>query len=207
VCCGDLLEVLLVGFVFTFRVSDLLHDVFLLVEHVVANTGQVSVLKVSVQVDLDDTVTNGGCELLLAAARTTVEHQEQRLLLLRADLLLGVGLVLAQELGVQLDVAGLVDTVDVPEASGDGEVGGNTDKGLVDIVDVLGLGVERVVVDAGVVDTVFLTTGDADLLRGRQRSYLLDAKIDAHHLQPLLHGSSTLEVLLGDRNVLVLLLL
>jgi hypothetical protein len=57
-------------------------------------------------------------------------------------------------------------------------------KSLVDVVDVLGLRVKGVVVNILVVDTVLLTTGDTDL-----------------HLQPLLHGSGALEVLLGGGNV------
>jgi hypothetical protein len=54
--------------------------------------------------------------------------------------------------------------VDVTETSGNGEVRGDGSKGLLDGKDVLGLGVEGVVVDVLVVDTVLLTTGDTDLL-------------------------------------------
>ena len=93
-----------------------------------------------------------------------MEDEEDGLVLLGLDLLLDVGLVLLQQLGVQTDVAGLVDTVHVTEASGNGEVGGDSGQGLVDGQDVLGLGVEGVVVDVLVVDAVLLTTGDTDLL-------------------------------------------
>lgn len=93
-----------------------------------------------------------------------MEDQEQRLVLSGTGLGLGVGLVLSEELGVQLDVAGLVDTVDVTETSGNREVGGDGFKRGVDVVDVLGLGVKGVVVNSGVVDTILLTTGDSDLL-------------------------------------------
>lgn len=58
------------------------------------------------------------------------------------------------------DVAGLVNAVDVAEASGDGEVGGDGGESAVHLPDVLGLSVERVVVNVLVVDTVLLTTGD-----------------------------------------------
>lgn len=54
----------------------------------------------------------------------------------------------------------LVDTVDVAEAGGDGEVGADRREGLVDSPDVLGLGVERGVVDVLVVNAVLFTTGD-----------------------------------------------
>lgn len=58
------------------------------------------------------------------------------------------------------DVAGLVDTVDVTEAGGNGEVGGDGGESRVDIPDVLRLRVERVVVYILVVHAVLLTTSD-----------------------------------------------
>lgn len=106
-----------------------------------------------------------------------MEDEEDGLVILGLDGLLDVSLVLGEKLGVELDVSGLVNTVDVTETSGDGEVGGDGGEGVVDVEDILGLSVERVVVDILVVDTILLTTGDTDL-----------------HLEPLLHGSSTLEV-------------
>jgi len=157
-------EELLVGLVSTLGVTDLLEEVVLLVEDEVTDTGQVSVLHVSVDVDLDDTVADGFLELGLGRARATVEDEEDGLVRLGAQLLGNVLLVLGEELGVQLDVAGLVDSVDVTEASGDGEVGGDGTEGLLDGQDVLGLGVEGVVVNILVVDTILLTTGDTDLL-------------------------------------------
>ena len=65
---------------------------------------------------------------------------------------------------MQLDVAGLVDAVDVAETGGDGEVGGDGGEGLVDVEDVLRLSVEGVVVDVLVVDAVFFSAGDANFL-------------------------------------------
>lgn len=93
-----------------------------------------------------------------------MEDEEDGLVGGRTGLLLDVLLVLGEELGVELDVAGLVDTVDVTEASGNGEVGADGSEGVLDGQDVLGLGVEGVVVNILVVDTVLLTTGDTDLL-------------------------------------------
>lgn len=161
---GDVLEVL-----------EVLRDV-------VADTGQVSPLQIGVKVDLDDTVADGLLEVLNGRAGATVEDEEDRLVVLAAELLGDVGLVLAQQLGVELDVAvanvrkssskpargrvhwrsipRLVDSVDVAEASGNGKVGADRRKGLVNGPDVLGLGVEGVVVDILVVDAVLLTTGD-----------------------------------------------
>lgn len=93
-----------------------------------------------------------------------MEDEEDGLVLVGLGLLLDVGLVLGQQLGVQADVAGLVDTVDVAEAGGNGEVGADGGQGVVDGQDILGLGVEGVVVDVLVVDAVLLTTGDTDFL-------------------------------------------
>ena len=69
----------------------------------------------------------------------------------------------AQKLWSENDVSWLVDTVDVSESGGNGEVGGDGSEGRVDIENVRGLGVERSVVGVGVVDTVLLTTGNTDL--------------------------------------------
>ena len=121
-------------------------------------------LKISVQVNLDDTIRDGRLKLLFGASRATVEDQEERLVFLRADLFLGVCLVLSEQLWVQADVAGLVDAVDVAEAGGNGEVWRDAGEGGVDVVDVFGLRVERVVVDASVVDAVFFSSRDADFL-------------------------------------------
>lgn len=158
------IEGLLVGLISTVGVTDLGHEVVLLVEDEVTDTGQVGELHVSVDVDLDDTVADGLLELLLGRAGTTVEDEEDGLVGGRTGLLLDVLLVLGEELGVELDVTGLVDTVDVTEASGNGEVGADGSEGVLDGQDVLGLGVEGVVVNILVVDTVLLTTGDTDLL-------------------------------------------
>lgn len=93
-----------------------------------------------------------------------MEDKEDGLVLLVANLLLDVLLVTREELGVELDVAGLVDTVNITETSGNGEVRRDSNESVVDGEDVLGLGVEGVVVNILVVDTVLLTTGDTDFL-------------------------------------------
>lgn len=172
------IEVLLVGLIIAIGVANRSEEVILLVEHIVTDTSHVGELHVGVHVDLDDTVADGIEVLLLRGAGAAVEDEENGLLLLGADGSLDVLLVLAEELGVQLDIAGLVDTVDIAEAGGNGEVWGDGRKGVVDVEDILGLGVERGVVDVLIVDTVLLATSDADF-----------------HLEPLLHGGSALEIL------------
>lgn len=157
-------EELLVGLVSTVGVTDHGLEVVLLALDEVPDTGQVGVLHVSVDVDLDDTVADSLLVLLLGGTGATVEDEEDGLVLLGAESLLDVGLVLGEQLGVETDVTGLVDTVNVTEASGDGEVGADGRKSFVDSEDVLGLSVKGVVVNILVVDTILLTTGDTDLL-------------------------------------------
>ena len=125
-------EELLVGLVGAVGVTDGGHEVVLLLQDVVTDTGQVSVLHVSVDVDLDDTVADSLLVLGLGGTGATVEDEENRLILGGLGLLLNVGLVLLEQLRVQTDVTGLVDTVDIAEASGNGEVGANRGQGVVD---------------------------------------------------------------------------
>jgi hypothetical protein len=130
------------------------------------NAKQSSVKKrkhTSVNVHLDDTVADSGLDVVLGGAGTTVEDEPDGLVRLGLALLLDVGLVLAEKLGVELDVAGSIDTVDVTESSGDREEVGDLGEGIVDVENVLGLGVERSVVDLGVVNTILLASGDTDL--------------------------------------------
>lgn len=68
-------------------------------------------------------MADGSLELLFGAAGAAVKDQEQWLRLGGTDLLFGERLVLAEELGVQLDVSGLVHAVNIAEACSNGEVG------------------------------------------------------------------------------------
>jgi hypothetical protein len=113
------------------------------------------------------------------------------------SLLLDILLMFVEELWVKLDVARLVDTVDVSETGGNGEEWADWAQGLVDskgsegsglclnlLVNVLWLSVEGSVVDILVVNTIFFTTSDADF-----------------HLEPDLHWGATLEVVGGGLDV------
>jgi hypothetical protein len=64
---------LLVGLIGTFGVTDLRHEVVLLVENKVSDTGQVGELGVGVDVHLDDTVDDGSSDLILGRTGSTVE--------------------------------------------------------------------------------------------------------------------------------------
>lgn len=66
---------LLVGLVGTFRVTNLSHEVVLLLEDEVTDTAEVSPLGVSVNVHLNDAVDNSLSDLFLARTGTTVEDK------------------------------------------------------------------------------------------------------------------------------------
>ena len=183
-------KVLLVWLVVALWVTDRGHQVVLLVQDVVSDTGQVSVLTVSVQVDLDDTVLDTSVKLLLGGAGTTVENQVQWLRVGATNLLVGVLLVLAQNGRSQHNVTWLVDTVDVTEGGGNGEVWRDWGQGLVHGENGLWLGVQGLLVHVLVVDTVLFTTGDTNL-----------------HLEPLVHLGHSGEVLDTGGDVLVVGLL
>jgi hypothetical protein len=87
-------------------------------------------------------------------------------------------LMLAQKFRVKFDIARFVNTMDVSESGSDTEVGANGTQSCVDIPNILWLSVKLGVVDAGVIDTVFLSTSDTDL-----------------HLEPDAKGRHALEVL------------
>jgi hypothetical protein len=94
-----------------------------------------------------------------------VEDQEDRLILLCSNSILDILLVLAKKLRVKLDVARLVNTVNVTETGSDGEVWGDRRESLVDGKNVLWLSVKRVIIDILIVDSILLTTRDTNLLQ------------------------------------------
>jgi hypothetical protein len=129
----------------------------------------------------------------------------QRLGVGLANLLSSVLLVVTEEFGPESDISRLVNTVNVSETSGNGEVGGDGVQSSVDIVDVWGLGVEGCVVGVGVVDTVLLTSGDTDL--HLEPFWLLAFVVDKGKSGLTLHLGHSLEVLdtVGDIVLLGLL--
>jgi hypothetical protein len=93
-----------------------------------------------------------------------VEHKEYRFVFFCVVLLLDIRLVLGEKLGVELDIAGLVDAVNITKTGGDAEVGRDLGESGPDVVDIFWLGIERIVVDILVIDTVFFATGDTNFL-------------------------------------------
>lgn len=93
-----------------------------------------------------------------------MEDQENRLVLLGTDGILDVFLVLAQQFRVKLDVAWLINTMNISEAGGYGEVWRDRRQGFVNVEDVLRLCIKRVVVDILIVYTILLTASDTNFL-------------------------------------------
>ena len=181
---------LLVGLVGASGVANLPLEVVVLVSLERTKAVPVGPLSVGIDVHLDDTILDGGGNLLVGGARSTVHDEVDGLLLVGAELLLGEGLVLAKSLGLERDIAGLVDAMDVAERGGDGEHVADLGEGLVHGPDLLGGGVELLGINILVVDTVLLATSDTDL-----------------HLEPDLHLDKALKVLDADGNVLFIRLL
>mmetsp|Transcript_20053 Transcript_20053/g.33164 ORF Transcript_20053/g.33164 Transcript_20053/m.33164 type:complete len:312 (+) Transcript_20053:308-1243(+) len=152
-----------------------------------AETVPVGPLSVGIDVHLDDAILDGGGDLLVGGAGSAMHDEEDGLLLVRAKLLLGVGLVLAKSLGLERDVTGLVYAVDVAKCGGDGEHVADLGEGLVDGPHLLGGGVELLGIDVLVVDAILLAASDTDL-----------------HLEPDLHLDETLKVLDADCDILLI---
>jgi hypothetical protein len=62
--------------------------------------------------------------------------------------------------------------VDVSESGSDGEIGRDGGKRFVNGKDILGLGVKRVIINILIVDTILLTTSNANFLVKRLKNYL-----------------------------------
>lgn len=76
--------------------------------------------------------------------------------------------------------------MDVSETSGNREVGRDSAELLVDLIDVLGLCVQRIVIHVLVIHSVFFSTCDTNF-----------------HFEPLLHGRCSLKVFRSGANVVV----
>ena len=217
------IKVLLIRLIRPVRVPDHAAHILLLRQHIVADPLEIRILRVRVDVHFDHPVLDPLSVLLFAAAGPAVEDEEDGLGVFGAGLLLDERLVLLEELGVQLHVAGLIDAVHVAEGGRDREVGADLAERRVDVVDVLGLGVEGVVVDVFVVDAVFFAACDADFLREnkcqgiRGSLHLQRVRYElvgfgggggcSYHLKPLLHRRRTLQVLRRLLDIVLLALL
>ena len=153
----------LVWFLGSIRVTDLSLQISLVLLVEQPQSVPVGPLSVGVDIHLDDSIVDGVPDLLLTGARPPVHHQEQRFVVLTAQLLLGKVLVTLQKVRREHHVARFVDSVDVTEGSSDGEHGGDGRESLVDVIDLLWLGVETLSLHRSVVHPVLLAPGDADL--------------------------------------------
>jgi len=155
--------ILLVGLVRSFGIADLGLNVVALLLNKVPNAGEVCPLCVSVDIHLDHTVIDGSLDFMFFRARSAVEHEVQWLIDLATQLLCRVCLMLAKQFRPQLNISWLVDSVHVPKSGRDAEIRSNCAQGFINIMDVLRLGVQTGVVDASIVDAIFLAASDTNL--------------------------------------------
>jgi hypothetical protein len=94
-----------------------------------------------------------------------MENQENWLVFLCSNSILNILLVLAEEFWVKLDVTRFVNTMNITETGSDRKIWRDGRESLVDCENVLGLGVEGVVVNVLVIDTILLATSDTNLLQ------------------------------------------
>mmetsp|Transcript_52710 Transcript_52710/g.136499 ORF Transcript_52710/g.136499 Transcript_52710/m.136499 type:complete len:402 (+) Transcript_52710:396-1601(+) len=155
--------VLLVGLVLALGVADLRLEVVAVVRLVFADAVPERPLRVSVDVHLDGASLDGVADVVARRARAAVEDEEARLVVAVVELLRDELLRVVQDDRLQVNVAG-VHAVHVAEGGGDREHAvGHGRECLVDLPDLLGLGVEARRVDVRVVDTVLLAAGHAEL--------------------------------------------
>ena len=98
--------------------------------------------------------------------------------------------MLGKKLGVEPDISGFVNAVHITKRSRYAKVGTDCRQRGVDVVNVLRLGVQAIVVDAGIVDAIFLTARDTDF-----------------HFKPETYWRHAFEIFDARRNVLFLRLL
>jgi hypothetical protein len=64
----------------------------------------------------------------------------------------GVGLMFAEKFGMETDVAGFIDTMNVSESSGDGEIGTNFREIAIYVPNIFWLSIQRSVINSSIVD-------------------------------------------------------
>mmetsp|Transcript_22653 Transcript_22653/g.34847 ORF Transcript_22653/g.34847 Transcript_22653/m.34847 type:complete len:380 (-) Transcript_22653:167-1306(-) len=178
---------LLVWLVGTVGVSDLSLQEIVVGSLELPQTIPVCPLSISINIHLNHSVRDGKLNLLISGSRSSVHNQENGLLQRRADLLLGVSLVVSKLLGRKLDISRLVHTMHITESGGDTEHVTNLGQSFVHSVDLLRGGVELLGVNILIVNSILLSSGNTDL-----------------HLEPDLHLGHLLEVFYADGNVLLI---
>mmetsp|Transcript_95363 Transcript_95363/g.132466 ORF Transcript_95363/g.132466 Transcript_95363/m.132466 type:complete len:288 (+) Transcript_95363:168-1031(+) len=184
----------LVWLVLTLRVADLPLEVTFLRLVELEKALPVGPLRVGVHVHLHNSRVQCGGDVMLLRSGAPMEDKVQRPLNVLScrgfDLLTCVDLHVLQQLGLQHNVSGLVNAVDVAESRSDGEHRGDGIEGLVDREHIRRRGVQLLLGGSAVVNAIFHSTSDSNL-----------------HLQDLLHGGHAGQVLCADGNVLLIGLL
>ena len=183
--------VFLVGLVVALGVADLRLEVVMVLILKLLNAIPVRPLRVCVDVHLNDAVSEGLPDILEGGSGSSVEDKADGLGVLGGvvtELLGDVRLRAAEDLGLKLDVAGTVDSMDVAEGGGDREHVRDGGEGLVDLVNLLGLGVQVLQGDVGVVHAILFSAGDAELHLEEDADFGHAGKVILADVNVLLNG-------------------
>mmetsp|Transcript_18783 Transcript_18783/g.45365 ORF Transcript_18783/g.45365 Transcript_18783/m.45365 type:complete len:251 (-) Transcript_18783:844-1596(-) len=172
--------VLLVRLVFTLGVSNLALEIIMVLCLEVLDTLPVTPLRISIDVHLDDTVSQRSLDVRDVTATSTVEDERDGEFVGRCDrtqLGADVLLCVVQDLRFELDITRLVDTVDVTECSRDGEHVRYLAEFLVRLVDFFRLRIQVLNGTVGIVHTVFFATGDTQFHLKQQPDLIHTLKV------------------------------
>ena len=142
----------LVGLIRTVRVSNLTLQVVMLFLFKCTQSVPVGPLGVGINVHLHDTIFNSTLDLIVGRTGSTVHDQEDGLVRLRSQLLLGISLVLSKPFGLEGDISWLVDSMDISKGSGDREHVSNFGESVIDGIDLFRTGVKFLGVNCGQVE-------------------------------------------------------
>mmetsp|Transcript_24492 Transcript_24492/g.52146 ORF Transcript_24492/g.52146 Transcript_24492/m.52146 type:complete len:202 (+) Transcript_24492:272-877(+) len=160
---GTRIVVLLVRLVISVGVSDLSLEEVVVVSFVLTDSVPEGPLGVSVDVHFDDSSFDGVLDIFDRRTRTSVENELHGLVVTIIELLSEELLGVVKDNRLKVNISRSVNSVDVSEGSGAGEGGVfNLGKLFVGIPDFFGLGVKTFVVDIGVVNTIFFSSGDTE---------------------------------------------
>ena len=150
----------------SFGVANLSLQVIVVLALKVLDTLPIAPLCVGIDVHLDDAIIQGLANIRDIGTGTAMEHKGNGLLVrwgIAAELLADVLLRPTQDLGLELNITGTVNAVNIAEGSCDSEHVRDGTELLVHLVNLLGLGVQVLQGNVGVVNAILLAASDAEL--------------------------------------------
>ena len=153
----------LVRLVFSLGVSDLALEVVVVVGLVLSDSIPECPLSVSIDIHLDNSSLDSVLDVFDRRSRSSVEDKFHGLLFTVIKFFSEVLLSVVKNDGLKVDISRSIDSVDISEG-GSASEGSVLDlrKLLVCVPDFFWLGVKTVGVDIGVINTIFLASGDTE---------------------------------------------